>query len=263
MYAPAASVLERLEEVSGARVIAWGCPVPFFGQLLTARVATVGINPSNREFLDENGLELSESHRRLPTLRSLGLKAWRDADAAHVRKILDACSTYFLRNPYDRWFRVLEQVLRETNSSFYGRQPSACHLDLIPYATSLKWGQLPMLQRRALIHGSRDSLGLFLRESPIELLVLNGTAVVETFQELTGAMLTGVLMADWDLLRNGRPAVAGVAYHGQVDSVGGVELDRPISVLGYNHNLQSSFGITSEVLDGIRRWVGSMWKEAA
>jgi hypothetical protein len=166
-----------------------------------------------------------------------------------------------LRNPYDRWFRVLERLIGETNASFYGVRSSACHLDLIPWATSLKWGKLPLLQRRALIEGSRDALGLFLRESPVQLLVLNGAAVVETFQSLTGATLTSVLKPNWALRRVGRPGVAGVAYHGLVDSVGAVELDRSVVVIGYNHNLQSSYGLTHEVLARIRRWVGMMWKD--
>ena len=54
-------------------MIPWSCPVPAFGDLLNSFVATLGLNPSNREFVDEEGNELEGAARRLHTLRSLSL----------------------------------------------------------------------------------------------------------------------------------------------------------------------------------------------
>lgn len=56
-------------------VLGWACPVPFFGHLESARLATVGINPSNLEFTTADRTELTGPPRRLPTLSSLGLTA--------------------------------------------------------------------------------------------------------------------------------------------------------------------------------------------
>jgi hypothetical protein len=92
-------------------VLEWGCPVPFFGDVSRARIATVGINPSNREFVDDSGYELRGEAQRLPTLGSLGADSWAQVDAEGVRAIVGACRDYFRRNPYDRWFGVLERVL--------------------------------------------------------------------------------------------------------------------------------------------------------
>jgi hypothetical protein len=92
-------------------VLEWGCPVPFFGDVSRARIATVGINRSNREFVDDSGYELRGEAQRLPTLGSLGADSWAQVDAEGVRAIVGACRDYFRRNPYDRWFGVLERVL--------------------------------------------------------------------------------------------------------------------------------------------------------
>jgi hypothetical protein len=261
LYAPAATMIDHLDAAANDYVISWSCPIPFFGGLETARVATVGINPSNREFIDESGDELDGGKRRLPTLGSMGLASWADADALHLRKILEACMGYFLNNPYDRWFKVLEHAIGETNASFYGHRPAACHLDLVPFATSVKWGELPSDERLALLDASRNPVGLFLRHSPIEFLVLNGQTVIGAFQQLANVTLATANMPTWELPRLSGRAVPGVAYWGTVDRIADVDIGRTVMVVGYNHNLQSSYGITTSVLASIRSWVGEKWAE--
>src|SRR3977135_1806902 len=105
MYSTLTTLIDRLDSsaISGTNVIRWGCPVPSFGDLLSSQVATLGLNPSNREFVDESGKELQGASRRFHTLRSLGLKSWSEVDARHLRMIIDSCRTYFLGNPYDGW----------------------------------------------------------------------------------------------------------------------------------------------------------------
>src|SRR5688572_10318103 len=129
-----AELVARLstEAVRTSRVIPWSSPVPVFGNVRTAHVATLGLNPSNREFVDEKGIELDGAQRRFHTLRSLGLSAWKHARGEHMRMLVDSCLRYFVTNPYDGWFRRLENIIG-TRASFYGATPTACHLDLIPY----------------------------------------------------------------------------------------------------------------------------------
>ena len=114
MYSPMATAVDRLDScfADDPSILDWSCPVPFFGDISSARIATVGINPSNREFVDASGHALDFVEQRLPTLGSLGVACWGDVDATHVRAIVLACRGYFERNPYDRWFGVLERVLR-------------------------------------------------------------------------------------------------------------------------------------------------------
>lgn len=263
MHTILTTLIDRLDSrvPSGAEVIMWGCPVPSFGDLNTARVATLGLNPSNREFVDERGEELQGISRRFHTLRSLGLRTWAEADARHLRLILDSCSFYFCRNPYDTWFRRLDQLVNGTGASFYDSERSACHLDLIPYATTRKWTDLSQRQRAALFATAADALALLLKDSSVRMLILNGQSVVDHFKTIAGAGLEPTEMSEWALPRMSKPDILGIAYRGTVTSLAGVSLSHSIVVLGYNHNLQSSFGVTNHVVTAIQSWIAKSAKE--
>lgn len=264
MHTTLTTLIDRLDSpaVSGTDVIRWGCPVPSFGDLSSARVATLGLNPSNREFVDELGDELQGAFRRFHTLASLGLQSWSDVDARHLRLILESCRTYFLGNPYDRWFKRLDQVVSGAKASFYDASCGACHLDLIPYATARKWTELAARQRSLLLAVAADTLGLLLRDSPVRILILNGRSVVEQFQDVAGIRLERQQMPAWSLVRWPKPDVMGLAYRGVVHTLSGIRLPHEILVLGYNHNLQSSFGVTNEVILAIRAWISRAVNEA-
>lgn len=256
MHTALTTLIHRLEggAVSGTSVIHWGCPVPAFGDVSTSRVATLGLNPSNREFMDASGKELEGASRRFHTLRSLGLRSWADTDARHLRLILESCRTYFLGNPYDAWFRRLDYVVSGADVSYYDSGRGACHLDLIPFATARKWTELTRQERSSLLAVAADTLGLLLRDSPIRILILNGRSVVHQFHEIAEVTLKRRAMPNWSLPRRSRD-VTGFAYTGVVDSVAGVDLGHELLVLGFNHNLQSSFGVTTRLIRAIRSWV--------
>jgi len=258
------TLINRLDDSIAGRmsVIRWGCPVLSFGDLSTSRVATMGLNPSNREFVDECGNELEGGARRFHTLNSLGISSWADADARHLRLILQSCSEYFLGNPYDTWFKKLDRVVQGTDASFYDPSRTACHLDLIPYATSRKWTELTVAQRSALLEMAADTLGLLLRDSPVRVLILNGQTVVDEFQEIAGISLDKQLMSDWTLPRSFGRDVSGYAYSGWVNTLSGIPLMHDVLVLGYNHNLQSSFGVTNGAIQAIRDWISRAVHEA-
>ncbi len=257
MHAALATLVDRLDSpaVNGAGVIRWGCPVPSFGDLGSARVATIGINPSNREFVDEAGNELQGPFRRFHTLTSLGLSSWSDVDARHLRLILDSCRMYFSGNPYHTWFKKLDQVVSGAEASFYDPSGTACHLDLIPYATAHKWTELTPRQRSSLLAVAADTLGLLVRDSPVRILILNGRSVVEQFKDITGIPLEAQEMPAWSLPRHPKGRVIGIAYKGVVETLSRIRLGRKITVLGYNHNIQSSFGVSGQVIQAIRDWI--------
>jgi hypothetical protein len=242
-------------DVDAHPVMAWTCPVPYFGRLRHATIATVGINPSNREFVDVAGQELDGDDRRFPTLRSLGLGAWSDASSLDVTAIVSACDEYFAGNPYSQWFGALDALVRSAGASYYSDDKPAAHLDLVPYATHVKWGTLREDQQRALLGCGRDLIASLLLDSMVRLLVLNGASVVRQFENVAGVNLTRERKPEWDLPRRGSERVPGFAYTGSVDHVGGVDLGRSIAVIGFNHNLQSSFGVTKRAMHAIGRWV--------
>jgi len=253
-------LLRRLgdESLDGTGIIPWSSPVLSFGDLSASSVATLGLNPSNREFVDGEGRELEGPHRRFHTLTSLGLNRWADAGARHRGLIAESCRAYFARNPYDTWFKRLDYLLAELRVSYYSAMFSACHLDLVPYATADKWTALSRQQRLKLLERSGDTLGLLLRDSPVRVLILNGSSVVEHFSRVADVELESNRMSDWTLRRNGEDGVTGTAYIGIVRSVGGVRLRREVQVLGFNHNIQSSFGVTRQVTSSIRTWIAEM-----
>lgn len=264
LHAALTTLIDRLDDSIAATmdVIRWGCPVLSFGDLSTSRVATMGLNPSNREFVDESGNELEGAARRFHTLNSLGLSSWADADARHLKLILQSCSEYFLGNPYDTWFKKLDHVVQGAEASFYDPVRTACHLDLIPYATSRKWTELTTTQRSALLEVAADTLGLLLRDSPVRVLILNGQSVVDEFQEIAAISLDKQLMSEWTLPRSIGRDVSGYAYTGRVTTMSGIALAHEVLVLGYNHNLQSSFGVTNDAIKAIRDWISRAVNEA-
>jgi hypothetical protein len=258
MELPLSALIKRLSEIRicETNIIPWSSPVPSFGDLSSARVATLGLNPSNREFVDRSGSELVGLARRFHTLRSLDIARWSDAKPSHSQLIWDSCREYFSRNPYDVWFRQLDHLIGETAASYYSKSSAACHLDLIPYATMCKWTGLSGRQRAFLFSVAGDTLGVLLRESPVRLLVLNGRSVVTNFEKITGVRLEGRTMTGWELPRRSQPCVNGVAYRGTVSRLSGIELKKKLLVVGFNHNIQSSFGVTREVRARIRSWIG-------
>lgn len=250
-------LLDRLsfDDLESNQVIAWGSPIPSFGRLDSARVATIGLNPSNREFVDANGNELDGENRRFHSLDSLGIESWSNVNETHIEQIVETCNNYFFRNPYDSWFKKLDQLISGTETSYYSSLFVACHLDLIPYATSVKWSSLSNSEKSGLLSCVSDILGLLIQSSRIELLILNGRTVVDLFGDCSDFSFSAKEYEEWNLPRKSGIDVKGIAYAGEVTNIGGVDLDRRVTVLGYNHNIQSSFGVTNKVKHSIKNWI--------
>jgi hypothetical protein len=134
-------VAERIRQdpPAASHVVEGSTPVVAFGDLLQARVGTLGLNPSRIEF-EVGGVELDGARRRFETTRSLGLSQLADASDGAVAAIFRRCNEYFRGNPYRRWFDRLEPVLRAVGASYH--DGSACHLDLSQWATDPTWNGL-------------------------------------------------------------------------------------------------------------------------
>ena len=258
------TMVERMDDKSliDLGVIPWSSPVLSFGDITSSHVATLGINPSNREFVSLDGDELDGSIRRFHTLKSLGLECWSDAGVEHLQMILESCYTYFRRNPYDAWFKKLDRIMAQAQVSYYNSPLKACHLDLIPYATSCKWTELSQSQRNGLLADAGDTLGRMIADSSIRVLILNGNSVVQNFEKVADVALEKRVMASWALPRSQNEQVTGIAYKGVLSEIGGIELRHELVVLGFNHNIQSSFGVTTQVMNAIQRWISQETMEA-
>lgn len=241
--------------LASADIIKWGSPIVSFGNPKYSIIATIGLNPSNREFIDAYGNELDGPIRRFHTLHSLKLGQWEQATKRHHHLILDLCFNYFRRNPYDYWFKKLDYLISGTRASYYFPSRQACHLDLIPYATFSKWTALSLNTKNALLFASGDLLGILLKRCNVSHIILNGKTVVDNLQKLANVEFHKYLMKDWVLPRKNSEGVAGYAYKATITKIGNVRLNRAINVLGYNHNIQSSFGVTKQVNTAIRDWI--------
>lgn len=245
-----------LKEMKSNDVITWGSPIISFGDPTNSNIATLGLNPSNREFVDKAGLELTGRDRRFHTLSSLKIKKWSDINDSHLDSITKKCRWYFENNPYTSWFNCLNDLLSSTGATFYGSNANACHLDLVPYATKVKWGNLGKEKQSNLLKISSGSLGVILKNSNINCIVLNGMSVLRAFESISDVKLSAKEVRAWSLPRSSGRNVKGISFIGSFSRILNCKLGREVQVLGYNHNLQSSFGVTNSVKSSIKSWVG-------
>ena len=145
--------------------------------------------------------------------------------------------------------------------SYYFPSGQACHLDLIPFATFSKWVSLTDKQKSYLLEVSKNTFGYILSKSSIQIIILNGQTVVENFEKITSVKLNKMYMSEWELPRKTGDGVAGFAYNGFVEHIEKYNFERRIMVLGYNHNIQSSFGVTTQVQNAIKDWITISSKE--
>jgi hypothetical protein len=76
-------------------VVTGSTPVVAFGDPLAAKVATLGINPSWREFLADDGTLLRGPTRRLSTLVSLNADSTTSLRPDQVKTVIAECAAYF------------------------------------------------------------------------------------------------------------------------------------------------------------------------
>ena len=70
-----------------------------------------------------------------------------------------------------------------------------------------------------------------------------------------GVRLETTEMSGWRLTRSTSGFVPGFAYFGVAKAIFDTPLNRAITVIGFNHNIQSSFGVTREVRRSITNWI--------
>ncbi len=178
----------RAEVPKHSYIVPGSTPVVAFGNCLSARVATLGLNPSRQEFLAKDGKELSDDKRRFETLRSLGVSGLDNAPDSVLESIFRGCCDYFARNPYRRWFDPLEKILTPLGASYY--DGTACHLDFVQWATDPVWSKFTdknVLDR--LLNADAPFLAQQLRQQHLRILLLNGSSVINMLRARLGVQL--------------------------------------------------------------------------
>lgn len=217
-------------------------PVISFGDPDSSVVATLGINPSSAEFT-KNGVHLPIDQRRLATLGSLGATDPQSLSDLQVAQVVDECSSYFRNRPYKKWFDPLDEVLEAAmGCSYY--DGSACHLDLVQWATDPVWGQLAPAQRNRLLEEGAPFLQTQLESADIRLVVVNGAQV---WDQLSASAL--VQAEDVGTLPYG---AKGTPTRLRVGEGCGT------TFAGWTMNLQGSYGVRAEDRRSLAAWLSSV-----
>jgi hypothetical protein len=176
-------VLDRARQAPapGSGVVPGSTPVVCLGNPAAAAVATLGIAPPARQFLDHSGRLLTGARRRLATLDSLDAPGAEGLTTAHARSVVDACAGYFERHPY-HWFEPLDEVLRTgLGASYYAG--TACHLHLVQSATSTRWTGLTPAMQSDLLRADIGFVRRQLDEGSFRVVVVTGRPALRWVQE--------------------------------------------------------------------------------
>lgn len=140
-------------------------PVIWFGDLdayekSDKKIVTVALNPSNKEFCNENGPSFFR---------------FKDGEKIHKKDVLDnsdkecligTLNRYFKDEPYYRWFNDFERPLNFINASYYtSAQPNtAIHIDIYTaVATDPTWGGLSDKQKNKIVGNTKKPPELFMQ----------------------------------------------------------------------------------------------------
>lgn len=169
---------------AGCQVVPGSTPVVSFGDPRTARVATLGLNPSDEEFTRDGDL-LVGGDARLESLDSLGVQSLEEAGDDAVRRVVEGCYGYFNRRPLWSYFSHMERLLQAAGASY--RDGTGCQLDLVQWATAPTWSAIPDVRvRERLLREDAEFLRRQLADNPLRLVLLNGRTVVDQVQRVGG-----------------------------------------------------------------------------
>ncbi|HEX5548786.1 MAG TPA: hypothetical protein VFX24_15355, partial [Ktedonobacterales bacterium] len=218
------ALYQRLRRPPGAHSVAGSLPILFFGDLYSAQIATVGINPSDQEYLDGKGNELDGAARRFETLSSLHASLRSSLTDAQGNAAIATMRSYFARSPtVYRWFRSLERVLEGMGYTYCKGQ--VAHLDLVQEATTPTWSALQRSHRSEADNLFADDLPFLqwqIATFPLRAVICNGMTV---FRRVCGLLDQPVDIANSP--QGGMALVRWYATRGQIRG-------RTITVVGWN-----------------------------
>jgi hypothetical protein len=180
-------------------LVAFSTPVVSFGNPRLARVATLGINPSSNEFQIGNGNKTplgGEIPKRLVDTQVLGIESPIRLTRDQALQVIEGCYQYFYgqnANPYE-WFLKLEEfILKPAGFTYYGPDATACHLDLVQWATDPVWDSIASKStKELLLKQDKEFLRYQLTSYNFEYVFLNGSTAINQFKELGIATLEEV-----------------------------------------------------------------------
>jgi hypothetical protein len=245
MYDKIRELLDTVEDSASDLIIKDYVPILYFGDIMNSRIATIGLNPSDKEYYDSVG----QPYDRFVSKDNLQIDSWSNISNEKIDLIKNSFDYYFNNRPYKNWFNRLEDLLVDGEFSYYFPYNNIVHLDIIPVATKEKWGSLSLSEQDLLISQFGNYLEYLITESYIEVCILNGQGVVDNFQKVFGQLIDKEYVEQWNIKTKNK-VVKGKSYKTVLKAK-----DKKILILGFNHNIQSSFGVSKEIVFSIRRWL--------
>lgn len=223
---------ERLRRGAVASTVRASLPVLFFGDLFTARVATVGLNPSWQEYLSKDRAELDGVKRRFETLGSVGAADREGLTDAQCARVTHTMRGYFgPEKPVYSWFAGLSRVVEGFGGSFGAG--TAAHLDLVQESTDPVWTDVFKADRdtgAAMLDADLPFLRWQIEAFAISTVICTSRTVLDTVVRITDAQR----------IETGN--FAGRRWTVARASLG----DREITVVGWNIPLARRPGMTRE-----------------
>jgi hypothetical protein len=180
------TLYERLRRAPAPATVPGTLPVLFFGDLFQAEVATVGLNPSDQEYLTKAGQMLAGPAQRFATLASLGAADRTSLTDAQCAEAIEWMRDYYDEGKpvYGSWFNALSRVVDGFGASFRNR--TAAHLDLLQESTRPVWSELAASERETLLAQDLPFLEWEIRAFPLKAVICTAKTVgVHVRQQLS------------------------------------------------------------------------------
>ena len=184
--------IARCERCADGPVVMDWLPISFYGDYANANAWVVTINPSDREYVDRNGLALMGERQRFSSLGDFPSVSRREQlTAEQVDVIVRRQREVFYGIPYKSFFEKLGRFLVSVHGgdpdegglrvftggviSAEGRDFRYSHVDTVKCATRLPWAQLDQDEKDALVSNClgfiEEQLGT---KDGLELMMING-----------------------------------------------------------------------------------------
>ena len=184
--------IARCERCADGPVVLDWLPISFYGDYANANAWVVTINPSDREYVDRNGLALMGERQRFSSLGDFPSVTRREQlTADQVDVIVRRQREVFYGIPYRSFFEKLGRFLVSVHggdpdegglrvftgglTSAEGRDFRYSHVDTVKCATRLPWAQLEQGDKDALVSNClgfiEEQLGT---KDGLELMMING-----------------------------------------------------------------------------------------
>lgn len=155
-----------------------------FGDFTKSTIATLSINPSSKEFYSGKRL-IRQPDKRLVDKETLGLRNSEAVRDEHWEAVWEGCKNYFspTGKPYF-WFDDLQIVLGYLNVNY--KNNSACHLDLVQWATTPSWKSVPADAQSNFLKHDADFFQAQINSKNLDVIVINGSLVFEVVAKTAG-----------------------------------------------------------------------------